>query len=102
MAGLSDFLNSQFLNDTPDAAYRRKYKQAGQNNGLGSWLNNQYSNQYLNYKSGLPDNPNMLWTDFLDQSNLMGDYNNLSFKEQGLNPGLYQGNVQYKRNKYGI
>ena len=100
---LSAFLSNQFLNETPEAAYRRKYKQAGSDTGFCNWLNNQYQNQYTNYLSGMPDNPNQLWTDFLEQGDLTKSFENLSYKQRGLNPGLYTGSgITYKPQKYGL
>lgn len=88
-------VGQQFLDNQPSGSFTRWLTEKGvpQHTKFGQWANSQYSDLRSGFSAAQADNPELSFygpkQSYLNTIDLKGIYDNMSFGQKGLNPGLY-------------
>ena len=96
-----NFLGDIFYNDNPTAAWFNQFSKAGGANPLGEFLRGSQGRYYNQYLAQLPQNPNMLFTDFIKGKNPEQEFQGLSPRSRGMNPSMFAPQVRFVNRRFG-
>lgn len=90
----------QFLGDNPTAALYYTFPQVRGTSPLGDFIRGSQSRLYGSYLSELPNNPNMLFQDFLQTQDPEAQFNALAPQQRGENPSRFAPPVRFLPRKF--
>jgi hypothetical protein len=88
-------LIKQFLGDNPAAALYNIFPEAQGSTGFSDFVRGSQGRLYSTYLSQLPENPNMLFYDFLQNQDLGKQFKSLAPRQRGINPGMQAPPVRF-------
>src|SRR3990167_5528546 len=93
--GFTSDLIRQFLGSNPQAALFNMFPQAGGTNPFADFLRGSLGRLYNSYQGQLPQNPNMLFQDFLGGQDLQSQFKMLSPGQRGERPSMFSPQVRF-------
>lgn len=83
---LQDLINQQFYASNPAAAFYRRFSPqmgGGGNQNYNAWLRGRQDDYFNTYLGGLGDNPEQLYTTWLDEQDPMKQFQSLAPSQRG-------------------
>lgn len=96
---MNDFIR-QFLGENPTAALYYTFPQVRGTSSLSDFIRGSQSRLYGSYLAELPNQPNLLFQDFLKNQDVVGQFNNLAPSQRGENPSRFAPPVRFLPRKF--
>ena len=95
-----DDLIQQFLGSNPNAAFFSAFPKAGGTGNLSEFIRGSQGRLFNSYLADLPNNPNMLFQDFIKGQDLESQFKGLSPRARGENPSMFAPNVRFLSRRF--